>query len=164
MLCTQAHAQYAIPSPLPEGPLTYHGPNGEVPIPPLYQAVLRNDAERVDSLLTQGVDANEICPCGTSSLEAAVFQAKDAQITELLLAHGADPNRRTPKNLKGHTNDWTPLFYAIYEKRPDLVSLLLRYRAKTDIKDIEGKTPLQWARERKAPDIVASLESAGAKR
>jgi ankyrin repeat protein len=164
MLSAHARAQYAVPSPVPEGSLTYHGPNGEASIPPLYQAVLRNDAHRVDALLTQGADANEMCPCGTSPLETAVFQAKDAQITELLLAHGADPNRRTPKNLKGHTNGWTPLFYAIYERRPDLVSLLLRYHAKTDIKDIDGKTPLHWARDRKAPDIVTLLESAGAKR
>jgi ankyrin repeat protein len=75
----------------------------------------------------------------------------------LLLAHGADPNRRTPENLKGHTNDWTPLFYAIYEKRSDLVSLLLRVHANTDIVDIQGKTPLQWALERKTPDILTLL-------
>ena len=157
-------AQYMIPSPLPEGPLTYHGPNGEVPIPPLFEAVVRRDAQRVDALLTQGADANEMCPCGTSPLQEAVSQAKDAHIAELLLAHGADPNRRTPKNLKGHTNDWTPIFYAIYDKQADLVSLLLRYHAKTDLVDIEHKTPLQWARERKAPDIVALLQRAGAKR
>ena len=164
MLCTDSRAQYMIPSPLPEGPLTYHGPNGEVPIPPLFESVIRKDAQRVDALLTQGADANEMCPCGTSPLQAAVSQAKDAHITELLLAHGADPNRRTPKNLTGHTNDWTPLFYAIYDKRADLVSLLLRYHAKTDLTDIQGKTPLQWARERKASEIVVLLRSAGAKR
>ena len=157
-------AQYMIPSPLPEGPLTYHGPNGEVPIPPLFEAVIRKDAQRVDALLTQGADANEMCPCGTSPLQAAVSQAKHARITELLLAHGADPNRRTPKNLKGHTNDWTPIFYATYDKRADLVSLLLRYHAKIDLVDIERKTPLQWARERKAPDIVVVLQRAEAKR
>jgi Ankyrin repeat len=95
-------AQYMIPSPLPEGPLTYHGPNGEVPIPPLFEAVIRKDAQRVDALLTQGADANEMCPCGTSPIQAAVSQAKDAHITELLLAHGADPNRRTPKNQGSH--------------------------------------------------------------
>src|SRR5205814_2528560 len=157
-------AQYMIPSPLPDGPLTYHGPNGEVPIPPLFEAVMRKDAQRVDTLLTQGADANEMCPCGTSPLQEAVSQAQDARITELLLQHGADPNRRPPKNLKGHTNDWTPIFYAIYDKQADLVSLLLRYHAKTDIVDIEHKTPLQWARERKAPDVVLLLQSAGAKR
>jgi ankyrin repeat protein len=153
-----------IPSPLPEGPLVYNGPNGPVPIPALYQAVLRKDSSRVDVLLKDGADSNEMCPCGTSPLEAAVFQAKDAQITELLLAHGADPNRRTPKNLKGSTNGWTPLFYAVYEKRADLVGLLLKHRAKIDIADIQGKTPLMLARERKAPDVIKKLEDAGARR
>ncbi|HEX3817178.1 MAG TPA: ankyrin repeat domain-containing protein [Chthoniobacterales bacterium] len=159
-----ASAQYMIPSPLPQGPLTYHGPNGEVPIPPLFQAVIRKDAQRVGALLTQGADANEMCPCGTSPLEAAVSQVKDARIADLLLAYGADPNRRTPKNVKGSTNEWTPLFYAIYDRRAELVSLLLRYHAKTDLVDVQGKTPLQWARERKASDIVALLQRAGVKR
>lgn len=144
--------------------MTYHGPNGEVPIPLLYQAVLRKDAERVSALLTQGADANEMCPCGTPPLEAAAFQAKDARISELLLAHGADPNRRTPKNLYGSTNGWTPLFYAVYEKRADLVALLLKHRAKIDIVDIQGKTPLMLARERKDPDVIRELKDAGAKR
>src|SRR6476646_5540698 len=84
-------AQHMVPSPLPEGPLTYRGPNGAVPIPRLFEAVIRRDARRVDVLLTQGADANEMCPCGTSPLQEAVWQAKDAHITELLLAHGADP-------------------------------------------------------------------------
>lgn len=154
-----------VPSPLPEGPLTYHGANGDVPIPPLFEAVIRKDAQRVNALLTQGADANEMCPCGTSPLEAAISsQAKDADISELLLARGADPNRRTPKNLKSHTNNWTPLFYSVYDKRSDLVSLLLRYHAKTDLVDIQGKTPFQLARDRKASDIVTLLKSAGAKR
>ena len=161
VFCTRLVAQYVIPSPLPDGPLTYHGPSGDVPIPPLFEAVIRKDAQRVDTLLAQGADANEMCPCGTSPLEAAVSQAKDPRIARALLTHGADPNRRTPKNLKGHTNDWTPLFYAVYDKRADLVSLLLRFHAKTDLIDIQGKTPLQWARERKAAEVVALLQSAG---
>jgi TonB family protein len=162
MLCHGAPAQYFVPSPLPSGPLTYQGPNGPVPIPALYEAVLRNDRNKVQSLLQNGADANEMCPCGTSPLEAAVSQVKNAEIAELLLSHSADVNARTPKNAHGTTNDWTPLFYAVYDKRGDLVALLLKYRAKVDVTDIQGASPLYWAKERNSPEIVKQLKDAGA--
>jgi ankyrin repeat protein len=156
------HGQYFQPSPLPKGPLTYNGPNGPVPIPELYQAVIRKDVTRVDALLKEGADPNEMCPCGVSPLEAAVFQAKDSHITELLLANGADPNKPTPKNTKGFTNGWTPLFYAVGEKRADLVTLLLNHHSRVNVVDVQGKTPLQLARERDSPEIVQQLIKAGA--
>jgi TonB family protein len=156
-------AQYVVPSPLPEGPLVYNGPNGPVPIPELYQAVLREDANLVESLLKEGADPNELCPCGTSPLEAAVAQKKNPNIAELLLAHGANVNARTRPNTQGSTNDWTPVFYAVYYKRTDLVALLLKHGAKVNIVGVEGKSPLDWAKERNATDVVRQLKDAGAK-
>ena len=162
IVCPAAPAQYVVPSPLPSGPLVYNGPNGPVPIPALYEAVLRNDRQKVESLLQNGADANEMCPCGTSPLEAAVQQVKNAEIAELLLSHGADANARTPKNAHGTTNDWTPLFYAVYDKRSDLVALLLKHQAKVDVTDIQGASPLYWAKKRHSPEIVKQLKDAGA--
>jgi len=162
MLSRGASAQYVVPSPLPSGPLVYHGPNGPVPIPALYEAILRNDRNKVESFLEHGADPNEMCPCGTSPLEAAVSQVKNAEVAELLLSHGADVNARTPKNRYGTTNDWTPLFYAVYEKRSDLVALLLKYHAKVDVTDIQGASPLYRAKERSSPEIVKQLKDAGA--
>jgi TonB family protein len=151
-----------VPSPLPSGPLIYNGPNGPIPIPPLYEAVLRNDRAKVESLLASGTNANEPCPCGTSPLEAAVAQVKSPEITELLLSHGAEVNARTKPNSFGTTNNWTALFYAVYDKRADLVKLLLKYRAKVSLIDVQGKSPLYLAKERNSPDIVQQLKAAGA--
>ena len=162
MLYDQASAQYFVPSPLPSGPLVYSGPKGPIPIPPLYEAVLRNDSPKVESLLAGGANANEPCPCGTSPLEAAVAQVKSPEITELLLSHGAEVNARTKPNSFGTTNNWTPLFYAVYDKRADLVKLLLKYHAKVDLTDVQGKSPLYLAKERNSPDIVQQLKDAGA--
>jgi ankyrin repeat protein len=156
-------AQYVVPSPLPKAPLVYNGPNGAVPIPELYQAVIHEDAGRAESLLQQGADRNEMCPCGISPLEAALAQKKNPQMAKLLLAYGADVNARIPPNTKGSTNNWTPLFYAVYDKRSDLVALLLRHRAKVNIIDVEGKSPLDRAKERNATDVVKQLKDAGAK-
>jgi TonB family protein len=50
----------------------------------------------------------------------------------------------------------------VYEKRADLVGLLLKHRAKVDITDVQGKSPLYIAKERNAVDIVKQLKDVGA--
>jgi uncharacterized protein len=120
---------------------------------------MANDTQLVEALLRQGANPNEISPDGTSPLEGAMglFVHTDARIAELLLEHGANVNLRRPKNEMGQTNGWTPLFYAVNKKRSDLVAILLKRGAMVNIGDVWGKSPLDWAKEVKAPDIVQQL-------
>ena len=61
----------------------------------------------------------------------------DPKISELLIKYGADVNVLTPKNEHGQTNGWSPIFYAIYCKRADLVNVLLKHHAKVTFRVFE---------------------------
>jgi ankyrin repeat protein len=141
-----------------------HGPNSSpVPSPELFQAVMENDAREVASLLRQGVDPNQKAPNGYAPLIEAVIKDLDPAICKLLVEHGADVNVITPKGAGGLSNDWTPLFYAVYGKRQEAVAILLKHGAKVNIRDSQGKSPLDRAREAKNEAIIQELKAAGAR-
>jgi ankyrin repeat protein len=132
-----------------------------VPIPQLYQAIMLHDKQRVENLLKSGADPNERVPSGLAALHEAMNCS--VEICRLLLQHGADPNIRVAKNEQGGgTNDWTPLFYAAYDGRDDLVVELLRHGAKVNIVDAVGRSPLWYARDQKKDRAVQLLKAAGA--
>src|ERR1700730_3042710 len=125
-----------------------HGIHGEaVPVPDLYEAVLQNDKERVKDLLEHGAKPNELAPNGDYPLIESTVWGKDSEICRLLVEHGADVNVVTKPNAKGWSNKWTPLFYAVYRKRAELVSILLAHGAKTNLRDAQGKSPMDLAKE-----------------
>jgi uncharacterized protein len=123
---------------------------------------MENDAREVEHLLQRGANPNEMSPPGVSPLIEAMGYQTDPRIAELLIKYGADVNVRTPKNERGQTNDWTPIFYAIYRKRTDLVAVLLKHGAKIELRDVQEKSPLDLAREVKDPAIVNQIEAATA--
>ena len=129
-----------------------------MPLPALFQAVLLDQKDRVASLLQRGADPNEVTASGWRPLHEAMY--KDAVICSLLLAHGADPNAPVaePKISGAHpSNRWTPIFFAVYRDRLDLVRELLAHGARIDIHDLWGKTPLDYAREKQNAPLVALL-------
>lgn len=71
----------------------------------------------------------------------------------LLVANGADVNAA---NGKGET----PLFYAIYMKREDIVAMLLKAGARLDTRTADGRSPLELAQAEKADRIATLLKSA----
>jgi ankyrin repeat protein len=88
---------------------------------------------------------------------AATFGA--TAVAELLLSRGA----------KVDAVDWgyggsTPLYRAVQNYRPGIVEVLVRYKARLDIKGSDNsgqRTPLELAREKGYADIVSVLEKAG---
>jgi ankyrin repeat protein len=137
-----------------------HGPDSSpVPVTDLYQAIMENGPREVESLLHRGANSNQPSPPGVFPLIQAMGYQTDPRIAELLIKHGADVNVRTPKNEHGQTNGWSPIFYAIYRKRADLVGVLLRHHAKVTLRDIQGKLPLDWAKEVKDAAMIKQIEA-----
>ena len=159
-------AQTPSPPPLLARPrAVYLRPNRPgVPVPDLFQAVMDNDSQEVNTVLQRGADPNEFF-AGTSPLEMAMGTSSytDPRIAESLLEHGANPNLRKGKNELGQTNGWTPLFYAVHNKRSDLVALLLKHGAQVNIRDTWGHSPIDQAYKIKSDQIIKQLKEAGAR-
>lgn len=70
----------------------------------------------------------------------------------LVLSYLEDALHQCDPNLKSADQNYPPLFYAIFLKHPDLVSLLLRFGAKVDLrisnpgKPTDGMNALEFAR------------------
>ena len=80
-----------------------------------------------------------------------------AEIAQLLLDAGADPNRYSP--VGGHSHA-TPLHQAALAGHQDLVRLLVERGARRDIKDIHyNATPLEWAEHAGRTDIAEYLRT-----
>jgi ankyrin repeat protein len=135
-----------------------HGSNSSpIPVTNLYQAITENDPDEVESLLRRGANPNEASPPGGFALIQAMGYQTDPKIAELLIKHGADVNIRTPKNEHGQTNGWSPIFYAISRKRAGLVSVVLKHHAKVTLRDVQGKSPLDWAKEVKDSTMIKEI-------
>src|SRR5260370_2800152 len=84
----------------------------------LRQAVRAGDADRVRTLLQQGVPLNGIDSLGGTALHDAVW-AGEGPIVAMLLDAGADVNAR-------HMDAGsTPLHYAIITNRADIAAVLI---------------------------------------
>ncbi len=84
-----------------------------------------------------------------------------ADVVNVLLDAGEDPNRYNPDGFHSHS---TPLHEAIASDRPAVVRLLLDRGARTDIKDtIYNGTALDWAIYCERPGIAEELRNRGAR-
>ncbi len=116
-------------------------------------------------VLEQGADANYADPgSGETALHAALCTASRpgcAVAVKVLLAAGADPNRRTkPGAPTGgfmrdcRTKGETALHRAAAFGSVETIQLLLDAGATIDAKDVNGDTPLGWASWYTRPDAV----------
>jgi ankyrin repeat protein len=108
---------------------------------PLHIAVRNGDPKTVRLLLDAGAEVNRFNREGFTPLWRAVRDRK-TDMAALLLAHGADPNLA----LAGST----PLHAAVGQESRSLVQLLLTNKADVNVRDIHGKTPLDYAKEKMA--------------
>jgi ankyrin repeat protein len=128
----------------------------------LFDMIEKNDVERVQSLLRSGADPNQRMFSGWAPLHIAMY--KDISICRLLLAYNADPNITVGPNKLGYSNNWTPIFFAVYLRKPHLVRLLLAHGASVHRRDSRGKTLIQLAVETKDEEIISLVQYAHSKR
>jgi len=99
---------------------------------------IKDSESLIDALESNNVDINFIDDVGQTLLNwAAAFGT--AEMVEYLAAKGADVN-------KGQRS--SSLHYAACFGRANIVKILLRHGANPELRDEEGKTPLDKARER----------------
>ena len=119
-------------------------------------------------VLEQGADSNlPLAQTGESPLHAALCKANRPStdvVVEVLLAHHADPNRRTKPGVPTgafmrdcRTKAETPLHRAAAFGSEEVVALLLRAGAAIDTKDVNGDTPLAWASWHLRPDAILKM-------
>jgi ankyrin repeat protein len=111
----------------------------------LTEAVNRGDAEAVRLLIEAGAEVN--APSRRGIGRTALCYAHDAHmdVTELLLAHGADVNL------------YSPLRWAVAGGHKETVALLLAHGADVNARDAAGETVLDEALARGKTEIVTSL-------
>lgn len=108
---------------------------------PLIVACYHNNFEIAKLILEQGhvpsLKLNDAKGLGT--LHIVAKEGGPAELIELLVHYGADPNGVDSFNV------WTPIFYAVQEGHAETVKVLLKYGARLDITDENGLGPLYYA-------------------
>ena len=110
---------------------------------PLFEAIDKMYLEAVQILLEHNADVNPQNLLGKTPLYWLLShddtKRKSADMVQRLLEHGANPNICT-------NNHEIPLHEASSQGLLEAARMLLRYGAKLDVKNKEGKTPLQLAK------------------
>jgi uncharacterized protein len=151
----------------------------------LMQAVNNNDIDRVQKLIQQGVNVNELDANQDAPLVIAAYKGY-TQIVKLLLEAGADVKVVDPEmkatalhaaayagrteaaqlliaykidiNKQGPYNGYSALHDAIWENNIETAKVLIDAGANLKIKSKEGQTPLELAQARNRKEIIALIE------
>jgi ankyrin repeat protein len=107
------------------------------------------------ALLDAGANANQPLPTGETPLMTAAGTG-DAAVVAALLAHGADPNAKEPRQKQ------TALIWAAARKHAGAAQLLLQKGADPQARAAGGFTPLLFAARTGDVDTAAVLLNAGA--
>jgi ankyrin repeat protein len=128
--------------------------------PVLVGVAYMNNVECVRLLLEGGADPNAVNECGETALHSSLTKAGEQNVSaadrhavvQLLIKHGADPNRRTipGKVTLGfwrdvRTRGETPLHRAAAYASEETVKFLLKAGADKTIRDANGDSPQSWA-------------------
>jgi ankyrin repeat protein len=119
---------------------------------PLIMAAYKGYTEIVKLLLEAGADVAALDPgMKATALHAAAY-AGHVEAARLLIAHGIDINAQGPYN--GNT----ALHDAIWQNNIEAARVIIESGADVSLRSNQGETPLEMARARHRPEIVALLE------
>ena len=122
---------------------------------PMQWAVTAGQTELVAFLATQQIGIFDAVLCENEERLATLLDA-DAALLETTIGQQRQGD--------AHNEDWqTPLAFAVMRHRPSAVDFLLRQGARTDVRDGEGRSLLEIARDRANAEVVALLEALEAK-
>ncbi len=141
-------------------------PNGETA---LMAAATSGNVAIIRSLVAAEVDLDTKNDIGETALFNAVkFGHLDA--ARLLLTSGANPNIQSSQRAKANNSGYTPLMYAADHGNDTpggdwvaMTNLLLEHGARPNIRNARGDSALSIAKRQFDPELVAILESAGAR-
>lgn len=116
-----------------------------------------NDFETVKLLVERGADVKARAASKQTALhEASVSSNTDPRLLEFLLSKGLDVNSR-------EGNGQTPLMRASFHGAERTVKFLLAKKADPNLEDDMGRAALDFAEEKKRPEVVLLLKAAGAR-
>jgi ankyrin repeat protein len=134
---------------------------------PLLFAMLGNNAQGVEALLKGGANPNHRIESPTEvggrAIPLLIVRTKAADLMELLLKYGADPNTKNPPKVK--QNDWTvgqTLLYQAVMYKP-MVEVLVKHGANVNAESDAGDVPVVSAAGLGQLDGVEFLLDHGAK-
>lgn len=120
---------------------------------PLHGAAEIGAIDRIEQLIQQGADVNEIDNRGIWPLLAATTYGNTRSVV-VLLKHGANPSQADKYN-------YTALHEAATLCYPDVAEKLIGARANINVRDINSYTPLGYAQLSGCQEVINLLESHG---
>uniref|UniRef100_A0A8C8TDZ8 Cyclin dependent kinase inhibitor 2A n=1 Tax=Peromyscus maniculatus bairdii TaxID=230844 RepID=A0A8C8TDZ8_PERMB len=119
----------------------------------LARAAAQGREHEVRALLEAGASPNAPNCFGRTPIQ--VMMMGNAQVANLLLLYGAEPNREDPATLSRPVHD------AAREGFLDTLVVLHQAGARLDVRDAWGRLPVDLARERGHRDVMRYLRAAG---
>jgi Zn-dependent protease with chaperone function len=117
---------------------------------PLMNAASENDTEMIRTLLADGADVEETDEEGSTALHWAVYYGQ-LESAALLLEHGANPNTID-------SYDSSPLMSAVTNEDVQMAELLLEFGADPVLKDSEGYTAYDYAKDYGNKELMKLLQ------
>ncbi|MCG8426342.1 MAG: ankyrin repeat domain-containing protein [Chromatiales bacterium] len=117
---------------------------------PLMKAALYGHTEVARELLEAGAQVELQDKGGYTALMLAASN-NHHELVSLLIQHGADINRVET------TKGWSPLIWAAKRGHIETVEVLLEAGCRPELQDFDGKSALDWAREKSHQAVISRL-------